>query len=116
MSYLQRDDTLVLTDISVAAARSNINRNDLITKIRVLAKAWEVKKRKENVDRAKANKAKFIPLVFEARGGLGEADIKFFKSATRANRTFERSSPGSTTHTSNTTRRQSVLHWPEAQL
>jgi hypothetical protein len=53
MFYRQRDDTLVLTDVSVAAARSNINRNDLITKIRALA-AREAKKRKENVDRAKA--------------------------------------------------------------
>jgi hypothetical protein len=33
------------------------------------------------VDRAKANKAKFIPLVFEARGGFGEAAVQFFKSA-----------------------------------
>jgi hypothetical protein len=71
----------------VAAARSNINRNDLMTKVCVLAKAREAKKRKEN----KANKAKFIPLVFEARGGFGEAAIKFFKSAARAHRTFERS-------------------------
>jgi hypothetical protein len=35
MSYRQRDDTLVLTDVSVAAAR-NINRNDLMTKVRTL--------------------------------------------------------------------------------
>ena len=41
----------------------------------------EVKKRKENDDNAKANKAKFIPLMFEARGGFGEYAIKFFKSA-----------------------------------
>jgi hypothetical protein len=51
----------------VAAARSNINHTDLMAKVCTLAKARECEKRKETVDRAKANKAKFIPLVFEAR-------------------------------------------------
>ena len=91
MSYRQRNGTLVLTDVSVVAARGNTNRQRLMTKTGVLAKAREVKKRKENDAHAKANKAKFIPLVFEARGGFGEDAIKFFKSAARANRTFERS-------------------------
>ena len=91
MSYRQRNGTLVLTDVSVVAARGNTNRQRLMTKTGVLAKAREVKKRKENEAHAKANKAKFIPLVFEARGGFGEDAIKFFKSAARANRAFERS-------------------------
>ena len=116
MSYRQRNGTLVLADVSVVAARGSANRQRLMTKTGVLAKAREAKKRKENDAQAKANKAKFIPLVVEARGGFGEDAIKFFKSGWRA-RTFERSiQPWNTTRTSSTTRRQSVLHWPGAQL
>jgi len=99
MSYRQRNGTLVLTDVSVVAARGSANRQRLMTKMGVLAKAREVKKRKENEAHAKANKAKFIPLVFEARGGFGEDAISFFKSAARANSTAPssvRSNPGNT--------------------
>ena len=60
-----------------------------MTQTGVLTKVREVKMQ----DHAKGNKAKSIPLVFEARGGFGDDAIKFFNSdvTCRANRTFERS-------------------------
>lgn len=89
MSYRDLQGGLTLVDVSVASARTGVNRPALMTQTLVLAKKRERKKRSENVDRAKANAAAFTPLVFEARGGFGESALKYFKQAARANRTFD---------------------------
>ena len=82
--YRNARNKLVFTDVSVIAARGSANRQHLMTKSLVLAKAREKQKRSENDDRAKRNSADFIPLVFEARGGFGDAALK-------ADRTYDRS-------------------------
>ena len=89
--YRNARNKLVFTDVSVIAARGSANRQHLMTKSLVLAKAREKQKRSENDDRAKRNSADFIPLVFEARGGFGDATVKFLKAAAKANHTYDRS-------------------------
>eukprot|EP00045_Choanoeca_perplexa_P013167 m.147466 g.147466 ORF g.147466 m.147466 type:complete len:262 (-) comp16261_c0_seq3:45-830(-) len=89
MSFRDRNEQLILTDVSVIASRSGINREQLMSQSLVLAHQREKDKRTQNNGWARRNSAKFIPVVFEARGGFGPAAVQLLKYAARGNRTFE---------------------------